>query len=112
MDIDTIRNDYILKKYPGVSQPTITDYDEKMIKSIFVLRTSYQDEFEKRRCSVMLKEIPRSSIFEKQQTKPKKENITEIKNSSSICTAILMNGKPCTCKAKPGESFCGRHLKK
>ena len=110
--LEEIKKQYILKKYKYVESPILTAFDTKMINALYNVRNNYKEEFEKRKCIILLKELPKStSIFEKNKIVTEKPN-TDTNSKSDICTATLMNGKKCTAKSKPNCNFCGRHLKK
>ena len=117
-NIDEIKTEYMTKH----SISTLSSNDEKMIKTIFNLRTNYHEELKKRKCIKYLEPINvfKSPLQKKgDTTKPVTENINESvsqKEKSDViyCSAFLMSAdnKKCTAKAKPGQQFCGRHLPK
>ena len=122
ISIEQIELEYAQKKYSG-DDSKFNELDKKMINAIFNLRTNYKEEYEKRKCTVYIHELPKSSILEKPKdpkkdskkadTKKEKEN-TQVE--IIICSAIKMNGEKCTSKAKDGcfvngKAVCGRHNK-
>ena len=109
MSIESITTEYKLKNNLTV----LSDYDEKLIRSIQKLRNGYAEELSKRKCSVFLKEPVLVSVFDNKNTE-KEIKKTKVKNTSAvnICEAIQMNGNRCKSKAKLGDKFCGRHCKK
>ena len=111
MSIESITQEYKMKN----ELDELSNYDNKLIKSIFNLRNNYADELKKRKCSVFLKDHIVTSVFDKQNKekndKKEKQN-KEVADCTTICEAVQMNGKNCKSKAKPGEKFCGRHCKK
>lgn len=117
ISIEQIESEYAQKKYNGDTSQ-FSDLDKKMIKSIFNLRSNYKEEYEKRKCSVFLKDKPTISILEKPKENIKKDVKKETKTETEIilCEALKMNGEKCTSKAKSGcfvngKPVCGRHNK-
>jgi len=89
----------------------VQDIDAKLAEAIERLHLRYKEEFDKKKCIIMIPlhtslHMSPSSIT-KIPPKPKVKTI-----EVSICKATKMDGNKCTCKAKPGLDFCGRHLPK
>jgi hypothetical protein len=108
--MDSSYKQYAKRTYGDADAP-LNDYDMKLVKSLEKYKSTHAAEIAKRRCIVFLEKAPSTSLFEKKQNKnetikDKKESITK------TCSATTMTGKPCTAKAKNGEEFCGRHLRK
>ena len=110
MSVESITNEYKIRN----KLDELSDYDIKLIKSIYNLRNGYAEELKKRKCSIFLKDPVIVSVFDKQnkEKNEKKEKKTKELAMVVICEAVQMNGNKCTAKAKSGEKFCGRHCKK
>lgn len=116
ISMEQIEKEYAEKKYNGKIEK-INEMDKKMINAIFNLRSNYKEEYEKRKCTVFLKDKPTVSVLEK-NNEEKKELKKETKTETEIifCEALKMNGEKCTSKAKSGcfvngKPVCGRHNK-
>lgn len=111
ISIESITEEYKIRN----AITDLSDYDFKLIKSIFKLKNDYANEISKRKSIIFLKEPIIVSVFDKsniEKEKKKSEIKTKIEVSTNICEAVQMNGKNCKSKAKSGEKFCGRHCKK
>ena len=98
-----------------ISQLTQKEFDEKMKKSIKMLKESYAKELAKKKSIKVIPFDDRPQIIE--APKPKKELVKKTKvavkkENVVLCHATKMDGHKCTAKAKPGSKFCGRHMPK
>ena len=111
--IEQITEKYTLRTY-GSKDAELTEYDKKLVRSIKKLREGYASELAKRKCAIFLKVRPITSLFQakKEEQERKQKQKIEVKADVLICSATKLDGHQCTAKAKPGEKFCGRHLKK
>ena len=120
-----VEKKYKENKYGKSKNIELTNMDTKLIRAIYKMKLKYETEMEKKKCIVFLNKAPLQKGFDaktKKGCKVKDKNeitnkmkelkISEKKKEKIICTAVKMDGKPCTAAAKDGHKFCGRHIKK
>ena len=109
MDENT-RSEYISRTYPNVVNPTLSEFDEKMIMSIQKIRAKYAES--KRSFTILVSDDTGYRLQTNTETLvPIPQPIISIVTSST-CQAIKMDGCVCNAKLKNGNEFCGRHTKK
>lgn len=105
-----------LKKTYGKIPKVLTEFDEKMIKAITLMKSKYGNT--ERRCVMMTDGVKlekeragseTKTSFAVKETPVKKQKVVTV---VCTCKATKMNGELCTAKAKPGFEFCGRHIPK
>ena len=99
-DLETTTAEYKRRN----NKTVLNEKDKKFIQAMMNLRNNHNIEMKKRKCTEYLKSSPLSSIFvnKSKETKLNKtltqENTTVKKEEAQKCSAILMNGKQCSCK--------------
>jgi hypothetical protein len=90
---------------------TNNEYKAKVDETVKRLKKAYQREMDKRKCSILLKDIN----FEKKEKQVKVITVKGAKETSvqKSCKAIKKSdGKVCGAKIKGDGEYCGRHSKK
>tara|TARA_B100001094_G_C18186600_1_gene804187 strand:+ start:1528 stop:1872 length:345 start_codon:yes stop_codon:yes gene_type:complete len=111
---DPILSDYINRTYPGVENPKLTDFDEKMVATIRRVKAKYAEH---ERSFTVLVSREEGYRLQTKTTAILAQPVEKTQNSTPVvqqltCQAIKMDGCICGAKLKNGNEYCGRHTKK